>query len=160
MCNSLLFGLPQDQISRLQRTQNAAARLVSLTKKSAHITPVLKELHWLPVGYRLVYKLLLMVSKIQNDLAPAYLCELITPYIPPRLLRSGNKSLLCEPKSKHSWGTGHFQLSHHVCGIHFFNTLKMLLFWISSKKVSKLISCLKLLNKSFFIIYFTMFFAA
>ena len=43
MGNSLLFGLPQDQIARLQRIQNAAARLLTLTRKSSHITPVLKE---------------------------------------------------------------------------------------------------------------------
>ena len=46
MGNSLLFGLPQDQINRLKRIQNAAARLVTLTKKRSHKTPILRELHW------------------------------------------------------------------------------------------------------------------
>ena len=45
MGNSLLFGLPQDQINRLKRIQNAAARLVTSTKKRSHITPILRELH-------------------------------------------------------------------------------------------------------------------
>ena len=72
MGNSLLFGLPQDSIARLQRIQNAAARLFTLTRKSFHITPVFKELHWLPVGYRIVYKLLLIVFKSLDNLEPGY----------------------------------------------------------------------------------------
>ena len=109
MGNSLLFGLPQDQIARLQRIQNAAARLVTLTRKSSHITPVLKELHWLPVGYRIMYKLLLIVFKSLNNLAPEYITCLLKPYNPSRMLRSEKMSLLCEPRSKHSWGDRAFQ---------------------------------------------------
>ena len=48
-CNSILYGLPDKELNKLQRIQNAAARLVSLTKKRDHITPVLFQLHWLPV---------------------------------------------------------------------------------------------------------------
>ena len=54
MANSLLYGLPQEQLNRLQRIQHIAARVVTLSKKSCHITPVLKDLHWLPVRYRIV----------------------------------------------------------------------------------------------------------
>ena len=111
MGNSLLFGLPQDQIARLQRIQNNAARLVTLTRKRSHITPVLKKLHWLPVGYRIVYKLLLIVFKALNDMAPQYITCLLKPYIPTRTLRSINKSLLCEPRSKHSWGDRAFSIA-------------------------------------------------
>ena len=72
MGNSLLFGLPQTQISRLQRIQNSAARVITLSRKSTHITPILRELHWLPVNYRIVYKLMLFVFKSMNGIAPAY----------------------------------------------------------------------------------------
>ena len=51
-CNSLFYGLPKCHIGRLQRVQNAAARLVTSTRKYDHITPVLYNLHWLPVFYR------------------------------------------------------------------------------------------------------------
>ena len=50
-CNSLLYGVPKYQILRLQRIQNVAARLVIATSRYDHISPVLKQLHWLPVAY-------------------------------------------------------------------------------------------------------------
>ena len=49
MGNSLLFGLPEYQITRLQKIQNHAARLVTKTPCNMHITPALKHLHWLPI---------------------------------------------------------------------------------------------------------------
>ena len=54
MCNSLYTGLPKNQISRLQRIQNMAARLVTIRKRSDSISPILKSLHWLPVSKRIV----------------------------------------------------------------------------------------------------------
>ena len=52
-CNSLLFGLPNCELTKLQRVQNVAARLLTSPKKYDHITPVLRELHWLPVRFRI-----------------------------------------------------------------------------------------------------------
>ena len=48
-CNSILYGCPSYEIQKLQSVQNAAARLITHSKKYDHITPILKELHWLPV---------------------------------------------------------------------------------------------------------------
>ena len=59
-CNSLLYGINGYLVSQLQRCQNNAARTVSLRRKYDHITPVLKDLHWLPVEYRINYKILLL----------------------------------------------------------------------------------------------------
>ena len=58
-CNSLLVELPQYLLDKVQRVQNAAARHVSCTRKHDRITPVLKELHWLHVRERIIFKILL-----------------------------------------------------------------------------------------------------
>ena len=49
-CNSLLYGLPKFLIDRLQNVQNCAARMVTGSKKYDHITPLMKQLHWLPIS--------------------------------------------------------------------------------------------------------------
>ena len=56
-CNSVFIGLPADQIAQLQRVQNNAARLVLKKRRRDHVTPLLKELHWLPVKFRCQYKI-------------------------------------------------------------------------------------------------------
>ena len=95
--NALLCGYPESQIQKLQRVQNVAARLISGRRKYDHITPVLKELHWLPVVKRIQFKVVTTVFKAMHDTAPAYLQELIVPYAPSRGLRSREHNLLCVP---------------------------------------------------------------
>ena len=76
-CYSLLYNVPKDQISKLQRVQNAAARLVMDTGKYSHITPSLHDLHWLPIHARIHFKILLLAFKVIHGQAPAYLSSLI-----------------------------------------------------------------------------------
>ena len=109
--NALFYGIPQNQMSRLQRIQNTAARVVTLSRKSCHITPILKELHWLPVSQRIVFKLMLIVHKSVNNIAPIYISELLKVYTPSRNLRSSNMSLLKEPTSKRTWGDRSFSVA-------------------------------------------------
>ena len=52
---------------------NSAARLLTGTRKYDSITPILKELHWLPVAERIHYKILLLTFQSLNNLAPFYL---------------------------------------------------------------------------------------
>jgi len=72
-CNSLLHGISDYNINRLQRIQNSAARIITNTRKYDHITPILQNLHWLPVRQRIHFKILLITYKSINDMAPEYL---------------------------------------------------------------------------------------
>ena len=97
--NALLFGLPKYQIQRLQSILNCAARLVKRHSKFDRASPLLFELHWLPVEQRITFKILLFVFKSLNGLAPFYLSDLISTYVPSRSLRSASLSLLHVPGS-------------------------------------------------------------
>ena len=96
-CNSLLFGITDKNIQRLQRVQNTLARVVSGTRRRDHIKPVLRELHWLPVAQRIDYKVALITHKVLNTGQPEYLKSLVTEYKPSRQLRSENKRQLVKP---------------------------------------------------------------
>ena len=71
-CNAILYGLPKVLLNRLQLVQNRAARIVTFTKKYEHIPPGLIDLHWLPVDYRITYKILLLVYKAINGFSPSF----------------------------------------------------------------------------------------
>jgi len=62
-CNELLYRLPDCETAKLQRVQNTAARLLMSCKKYDHIMPILINLHWLPVRYRINFKILLLTFK-------------------------------------------------------------------------------------------------
>ena len=85
--NAVLCGIPGPLMHKPQLVQNSAARLIIHTKKHDHITPVLKKLHWLPVSFRIEYKILLLYFKALHSMAPQYLCELIKKKISTRDLR-------------------------------------------------------------------------
>ena len=69
--------LPKYQLSKSQRVLNASARLIYCASKSCHITPLLQELHWLAVCYRIECKRLLLTFKVLYDMSPDYLRQLI-----------------------------------------------------------------------------------
>ncbi len=87
-CNALLGGCPASSINKLQIVQNAAAKDLTRSRKYDHITPILQSLHWLPIKFRISYKILLLAYKALNDLAPAYLTNLLSRFNPTRSLRS------------------------------------------------------------------------
>ena len=87
-CNSLLAGYPKYLLSKLQKVQNNAARLIFRTTRSAHVILMLHSLHWQPTEQRIEYKLSLLCFKITSHQAPIYLSELLHLYTPSRHLRS------------------------------------------------------------------------
>ena len=76
-CNSLLYGVLAQYTNKLQKLQNSCARLIYGKKRRDHVTPLLKELHWLPVQQRIVFKILLLVFKSYLNLVPTYIKDLL-----------------------------------------------------------------------------------
>uniref|UniRef100_A0A8C2X723 Ferric-chelate reductase 1 n=1 Tax=Cyclopterus lumpus TaxID=8103 RepID=A0A8C2X723_CYCLU len=76
-CNSLLAGLPANAIRPLQLIQNAAARLVFNRPKFTHTTPLLRDLHWLPVAARIRFKTLVLAYRAANRSGPVYIQDMV-----------------------------------------------------------------------------------
>ena len=98
--NAILSGISKASLSKLKKVQHFAARLVVRKPLQIHITPVLKDLHWLPVERRIQFKVLLYVFKGLNGLAPKYITDLLDVPVPSRTLRSGKLNLLVIPKTR------------------------------------------------------------
>ena len=79
------------------RVQNAAAHLIFQESRFCHITPLLRSLHWLPVKYHIVFKIILITLKAIHGLAPAYISELISVIDTGRYDFHSNDSLLLAP---------------------------------------------------------------
>ena len=99
-CNSLLYNTSANNISRLQRMHNAAARLILCRPRTDRATPLLRKLHWLPVARRIQYKILLLSYKITNRHAQFYLRDLLPSYQPTRCLRSSSSNALVVPRTR------------------------------------------------------------
>ena len=86
-------------ICRLQRVQNTAARIVTLTRKYDSITPIMFKLHWLPLHSRIIFKLLLIVYEALNGKALSYISSLLSHRTCSRSLRSSGQELLTVPRA-------------------------------------------------------------
>ena len=99
--NALLYGLPKCTLKRFQRIQDGAARCLTGSRKHGdELMPVLKDIHWLPVVYRIQYKLLVLTYKVLNGTGPGYLQDLLSYDSKERPLRtSKDRFLLKIPKT-------------------------------------------------------------
>ena len=114
-CNSILQGITSKTLNKLQYVQNSAARLLTSTRSREHITPVLQNLHWLPVKQRIHFKTLLITYKALHNLAPPYLSDLLKAYTPSRSLRSSEAGLLETHKTnRKTWGDRAFSVAAPV----------------------------------------------
>ena len=87
-CNALFLQLSATDISRLQRLQNSAARVIFSVGRRVEAQPLLDSLHWLCIKKRIIFKILLYIFKSLHNLAPQYISDQLTRYIPRRPLRS------------------------------------------------------------------------
>ena len=93
---------------KLQKVQNRAARLVFKANRREHTTPLLRELHWLPVCERIKFKLLTLAYKSKHETTPPYLQNLLKPHNYSEgnmFLRShaDDNLLVCNLNSHHIW---------------------------------------------------------
>ncbi len=105
-CKAMLGGCPVSSMKKLQIVQNAVARVLKRSRKYDHITSIIQSLHWLPIKFRISYKILLLIYKALNGLAPAYLTSLLSRYNPTRSLRSQDSGLLVVPRIAKSTNRG------------------------------------------------------
>ena len=118
-CNSLLFKISKCDLSKLQRVQNCLARVICKNSRLTPSKPILKKLHWLPISYRIEFKLSTLVFKSFYLKEPSYLSNLLKPVTNSRKLRSSTELSFFVPRVKTLWG----QRSFEVAGPHIWNSL-------------------------------------
>jgi len=110
-CNSLLYNIAGKDITKLQRVQNCLARVVTRSPRFSRSVPLLKSLHWLPVRYRIIFKICTIAYQALSFKQPAYLHSMLTPARNPRQLRSTSCNLLFIPRVKTNAGTRAFSVA-------------------------------------------------
>ena len=109
-CNSLYYGLPFSTLYPLNKAFNSAARLVARAPLFSHISPFLLHLHWLPLKFRIIFKICTLMFKINNNISPKYLNDLIVK--PKRAgLRSSSSNHFFIISVRHSFAKSAFAFS-------------------------------------------------
>ena len=120
-CNSRLYGIADIDLTRLQRVQNQLARLVTRSPPFTRSIPLLRSLHWLPVRFRILFKINLLTYKTLREKQPVYLHSMLAASIPSRSLRSNNDNSLSVPRVKTNTGARTF----HSCAPSLWNNLPL-----------------------------------
>ena len=104
-CNTLLAGTSVSNLNRLQHVQNTLARVVAQKRRFCHFTPVLSDLHWLPVHHKISFKIATITFRVLQFQQPSNLTSLIPIYVPARALRSSSSLSICVPPRKTTMAT-------------------------------------------------------
>jgi len=80
--NAVLYNTSVSNIVKLQCAQNSLARVVSFTRKTEHLRPVLQQLHWLSISFRIDYKITTLAYKVLKIGCPDYLRQSVHLYTP------------------------------------------------------------------------------
>ncbi len=110
-CNSLLYNIASKDITKLQRVQNCLARVVTRSPRFSRSVPLLKSLHWLPVRYRIIFKICTITYHALSSRQPSYLHSLFIPVRKPIQLRSSSSDLLFVPRVNTNIGTRAFSVA-------------------------------------------------
>ena len=98
-CCVPLAGIIEQNILKLQKAQNCAARFIFSRPRSESAKSMLKTFHWLPVKARIEYEILVLCCNTLHSSTPSYLKDLLNSYVRERVLRSQDSKLLIVPKS-------------------------------------------------------------
>ena len=120
-CNSFLCGIADIDLSRLQRVQNQLARLVTKSPPFNRSIPLLRSVHWLPVRFRIDFKINLLTYKTLREKQLVYLHSMLAASIPSRSLRSNDDNSLSVPRVKTNTGARAF----HCCAPSLWNNLPL-----------------------------------
>ena len=113
-CNSLYHKLPAYQLKKLQLVLNRAARLIAGTAPRERITPVLIDLHWLPIKAQIVFKICVLTYTALNTGKPAYLRNKLSKFtaeLGVSIRYSHDPHRLNEPRMNKEIGTRSFKYS-------------------------------------------------
>ena len=138
--NIVLMGLPKLQTQKIQSIINMTARLISGAKKFDHITPVLKNLHWLKIDESIQYKMILQVHKCLKMKSPFYLSSKLSTVssLPEKKrTRSSNTMDIARMRANTILGNKRFKVGAPILWNNLLNHLKSITF---TKTFSK---CLK-----------------
>ena len=108
--NAVLVGTSSSNIYKLQRVQNTLARIVTRQHELPGTTQALAILHWLPIKWRVQFKIATTTYKLLSTGQPSYLASLFTPYVPGRSLRSTGAGTLSVPRTKTVIGSRGFAI--------------------------------------------------
>ena len=111
--NSLLYGTTQKNIARLQRVQNTLAKVVAghIFPSHTHSSIILNHLHWLPIDYRIRFKLAVLTHSVLFSGQPEHLRSVLSHYCPSRSLRSSNTNQLSVPLVRTVFGSRGFSVA-------------------------------------------------
>ena len=120
-CNLLLYGITDMDVTKLQWVQNQLARIVTKSPPFIYNTPLLRSLHWLPVKFRILFKINWPTYKTNHEKQPVYLHSMLAVSLPSHLLRSNEGISLSVPRVNSNSGDRAF----HSCAPSLWNNLPL-----------------------------------
>ena len=117
-CNSLFYGMPDTDLTRLPHVQNRLTHLVTKSPPFTRSVLLLRSLHWLPVRFRILFKINLLIYKTLWEKQPVYLHSMPAASLQPHSLGSKKDNSMSVPRDKTNTGARAF----HYCARHFGTT--------------------------------------